>query len=73
MASVSDKLWSDIQQNKISSQNTQGYIHNLIVTVEAQLFPKAVPKVLEHPLAKNISVQNKSALIRMYKLENQKG
>ena len=66
-------FFSDIQQNKISSQNTQGYIHNLIVTVEAQLLEKALPKVLEHPLAKNISAQNKSALIRMYKLENQKG
>ena len=66
-------FFSDIQQNKISSQNTQGYIHNLIVTVEAQLLEKAVPKVLEHPLAKNISAQNKSALIRMYNLENQKG
>jgi hypothetical protein len=93
-------FFSDIQQNKISSQNTQGYIHNLIVTVDTQLFPKAVPKVLEkqkqdlenperksreleglkpsiqdleNPARKHISVQNKSALIRMYKLENQKG
>jgi hypothetical protein len=91
-------FFSDIQQNKISSQNTQGYIHNLIVTVDTQLLEKAVPKVLEKqdlenparksrereglkpsirdletPARKISHVQNKSALIRMYKLENKKG
>jgi hypothetical protein len=84
-------FFSDIQQNKISSQNTQGYTHNLIFTVDTQLLEKAAPKLLEKQLSSflekqdlgnlahkssiknNINIKNKSALIRMYKLENQKG
>jgi hypothetical protein len=35
-------FFSDIQQNKLNSQNIQGYTHNLINTI--QLLEKAIPK-----------------------------
>ena len=49
-------FFSDIQQNKLSSQHIQGYTHNLIHTQLAAQTNEAL-----------------STLIRMYKLENQKG
>ena len=53
-------FFSDIQQNKLNSQNIQGYKQNLINTIDT----------IDIGNEKSV---NKSALIRMYKLENKKG
>ena len=63
-------FFSDIQQNKISSRNTQGYTHNLIFTIDTQDLGNPARK---SSIKNNTDNKNKSALIRMYKLENQKG
>jgi len=80
-------FFSDLQQNKLNSQNIQGYTHNLINTI--QLLEKAVPKqLLEKAVSKQLlekartqingvrgasALVEKAFLIRMYKLENKKG
>ena len=63
-------FFSDIQQNKMSPQHSQGYSHKLINT-QLQIFEKAVPK--QKHLKKIEKEIDNSVLIRMYKLENQKG
>ena len=65
-------FFSDIQQNKMSPQHSQGYSHKLINTqLQLQLLEKAVPK--QKNLEKVENEISNSFLIRMYKLENQKG
>ena len=81
-------FFSDIQQNKLNSQNIQGYTHNLINTI--QLLEKAVPKQLLEKARTQIkgargaealvkgargaeALVEKAFLIRMYKLESKKG
>ena len=78
-------FFSDIQQNKLNSQNIQGYTHNLINTI--QLLEKAVPKAgfensrtqikgargAEALVKGALQILEKAFLIRMYKLETKKG
>ena len=62
-------FFSDLQQNKLNSQNIQGYTHNLINTI--QLLEKARTQIKGARGAE--ALVEKAFLIRMYKLENKKG
>jgi len=62
-------FFSDIQQNKLNSQNIQCYAHNLINTI--QLLEKSLTQIKGARGAE--ALVEKAFLIRMYKLENKKG